>query len=358
MKHDFPLLHLSDNQHITGQNKKLSTSELTVSQNVVDAAPVFGGANDLPAELLRNKLGEVKQAWLLRSRSLNTREAYERDLSQFMKFRGVDSEQLEQLLSVRPTHVANWIDTLMQDGCTNSTVARKVSALRSLFSYLKTYGYTGANPAHSLFVKVPPVAKEGLTPELDPHKCRELLDAPDDSPAGIRDAAIFASLAFGAIRVGELVRLKVKDYRETGVHRVYDIYGKGGKHRRIPLNPEAAENVEAYLDIANLRDKPNAPLFLPTKTARGRGRDGWQDSHLTTRAVQFLLEKYCKQLNFPRGISIHSLRVTALSQARRQGFDIIDLQAFAGHSTAEVTQRYIRSEKRLAESPAYAIRYD
>lgn len=356
--HNLPHLHMSDNQHITGQNEILSTAELTVSQNAGEVAPVFGGGVDLPVEVLRNKIDEVKQAWLLKSRSANTREAYERDLSQFMVFHGVDPEQLEQLLSVRPMHVANWIDTLMQEGCTNSTVARKVSALRSLFSYLKTYGYTGANPAHSHFVRVPPVAKDGLTPELDPHKCRELLDAPDDSPAGKRDAAIFASLAFGAIRVGELVRLKVKDYRTTGVHRVFDIYGKGGKHRRIPLNPEAAEKLEAYLDVANLRDTPNTPLFRPTLTARGRGNDGWQNSHLTTRAVQFLLEKYSKQLNFPHGISVHSLRVTALSQARRQGFDIIDLQAFAGHATAEVTQRYIRSEKRMADSPAYAIRYD
>lgn len=321
-------------------------------------APVFGGVVDLPAELLRNKIREVKLAWLLKSRSLNTRDAYERDLVQFMKFCGVEPTHLEQLLAVRPRHVASWIDTLLQAGCTNSSVARKVSAIRSLFSYLKTYGYTGANPAHSHFVQAPPVPKDGITAELDPHKCRELLDAPDSSPSGLRDAAILASLAFGAIRVGELVRLKVKDYGVTGVHRVYNIYGKGGKHRRIPLNPEAAEKLEAYLDIAELREQPDTPLFRRTLTARGRGHDGWQERPLTTRAIQYLLRKYAESLYFPRGISVHSLRVTALSQARRQGFDIIDLQAFAGHSSAEVTQRYIRSEKRLAESPAYAIRYD
>ncbi|WP_298869023.1 tyrosine-type recombinase/integrase [uncultured Gimesia sp.] len=331
---------------------------MTIRKNDGGIAPVFGGSIDLPADLLRCKIVEVKQAWLLKSRSHHTRDAYDRDLAQFMQFYGVDPTHLEQLLSVRPMHVAKWIDVLMQDGCTNSTIARKVSAVRSLFSYLKTYGYTGANPAHSHFVSAPPVPKDGITPELDPHRCRELLDAPDDSPAGYRDAAMFASLAFGAIRVGELVRLKVKDYRETGVHRVYDVYGKGGKHRRIPLNPETGEKLEAYLNIVGLREHPNTPLFRPTRTARGRGRDGWDDKHLTTRAVQNLLEKYSKQLGFPRGISVHSLRVTALSQARRQGFDIIDLQAFAGHATAEVTQRYIRSEKRMAESPAYAIRYD
>jgi hypothetical protein len=68
--------------------------------------------------------------------------------------------------------------------------------------YLKTYGYTGANPAHSDFVAAPKVSRDGKTVGLSPHDCRRLLDAPqvedlaikDESkriiPVGIRDRAI------------------------------------------------------------------------------------------------------------------------------------------------------------------------
>ena len=53
---------------------------------------------------------------------------------------------------------------------TNSTIHRKLTALRSLFSYLQTYGYIGANPAHGKFVKAPAVPRDGKTVALSPHE--------------------------------------------------------------------------------------------------------------------------------------------------------------------------------------------
>jgi len=48
----------------------------------------------------------------------------------------------------RPEQVSRWRDTLAEARMTNSTILRKLTTLRSLFSYLQTYGYTGANSAH------------------------------------------------------------------------------------------------------------------------------------------------------------------------------------------------------------------
>jgi integrase/recombinase XerD len=42
-------------------------------------------------------------------------------------------------------------------------IRRKMTVLRSLFSYLQTYGYAGSNPAHSDFVEAPPVPRDGKT---------------------------------------------------------------------------------------------------------------------------------------------------------------------------------------------------
>jgi hypothetical protein len=72
-----------------------------------------------------------------------------------------------------------------------------VTALRSLYSYSQTYGYVGANPAHVDFVDAPAVARDGKTVALSPEDCRRLLDAPSaETPAGIRDRAIFGVLAY------------------------------------------------------------------------------------------------------------------------------------------------------------------
>jgi integrase/recombinase XerD len=55
--------------------------------------------------------------------------------------------------------------------------------------------------------------------------------------------------------------------------------------------------------------------------------------------------------------TVHSLRVTALTTARERGSDIIDLQDFAGHADPRTTLTYIRNRDRLAQSPAYVLKY-
>jgi|GEM_PF-5313081 len=167
--------------------------------------PAFDGRGHLTRDQLRVRLLEARHAWLSRSPSSKTRENYGRDLSQFLKFAGAGPDGVEALLTIRPTHVAAWRDHLTNQGLCNASILRKMTVLRSLFSYLQTYGYTGANPAHSDFVQAPAVPRDGKTVGLSSTDCRRLLDAPDpETPAGIRDRAILAVLAYSACRVGEL----------------------------------------------------------------------------------------------------------------------------------------------------------
>jgi integrase/recombinase XerD len=312
----------------------------------------------------KEQLGRAVQAWLRRTPSPHTREAYERDLAQFRAFARIEEGRWDQLASVRPEHVADWRDSLLAAGQTNSSVRRKLTAVRSLFSYLQTYGYTGANPAHGKFVVAPSVPRDGKTVALSPADCRRLLDAPgaglqDDQkpPVDWRDRAIFSVLAYSGCRVGELVKLRVRDYRTSGEHRVLNIMGKGGKERTTPLHPEAAERLAAWLDIAGLRGDAAGPLFPPGKSARGQGRDGFAGEPLTTRAVENLVARYVTRLRLDPAVTVHSLRVTALTTARSRGSDIIDLQEFAGHADPRTTLTYIRSRDRLSNSPAYVLKY-
>jgi integrase/recombinase XerD len=312
---------------------------------------------------LQNQLLRACQAWLKKSSSLDTRNNYQRDIGQFLTFAGIASRP-EALCAIRPEQVSAWRDVLHSQGRSNSTVRRKLTALRSLFSYLQSYGFTGKNPAHSDFVDAPTAPRDGKTVGLSPENCRRLLDAPrlklaDDTvlPAGIRDQAIFAILAYTGCRVGELTRLKVGSYKQHGVHRVLEILGKGGKERLVPLHPEAAERLEAWLDSAGIRDNLPGPLFRPVKSARGKGIDGFAPTPLTRRAVQKLVEGYVRQLKLDPNVTVHSLRVTALTTARERGSDIIDLQDFAGHSDPRTTLCYIRTRDRLHESPAYHLKY-
>jgi len=307
---------------------------------------------------LHGRLSEACQAWLARSPSLDTRDNYARDLRQFGSFLQVPSDQSDWLLRVRPAHVAAWRDQLHEQGLTNSSIRRKMTVLRSLFSYLQTYGYTGANPAHSKFVEAPAVPRDGKTIGLTPEDCRRLINAPDVStPVGIRDRALLALLAYSACRVGELSRLRVGDYKTSGGHRILEVRGKGGKERRVPLHPEAVERLEAWLDLAGIREDALGPLFRAAITARAAGRDGFRATPLTRRAIQYLVERYVQGLGLDPAVTVHSFRVTALTTARERGVDIIDLQEFAGHADPRTTLTYIRNRERLSKSPAYVLKY-
>lgn len=70
-----------------------------------------------------------------------------------------------------------------------------------------------------------------------------------------------------------------------------------------------------------------------------------------------LVARYVKSLGLDPAVTVHSLRVTALTTARERGADIIDLQDFAGHADPRTTLAYIRSRDRLSKSPAYMLTY-
>ncbi len=178
--------------------------------------------SDLPSPMT-----EAVSAWLTKSSSMETRSGYARELNQFLRYLGISERNWEGLKEIRPSHVASWRDCLVEKGQTNAAVGRKLSVIRSLFGYLKSYGYTGANPADTAYVAAPAVPRDGKTVGLTPEECRLFLDAPDsETPEGIRDRALFSVLAFTGCRVGEMCRLRVQDYKSSGGHRILEIRGK------------------------------------------------------------------------------------------------------------------------------------
>lgn len=331
--------------------------------------PAFGGS--LPTNLaeLRSLIAKAKEAWLAKTESAKTRLAYGRDLDQFLEFLGFTPTDMEQMTRIVPDDVTGWRDHLLaaggrpaKDGSTtpaeNATVARKITSLRSFFSFLQSYGYRGANPAHPDFVKSPKVSDKGSTPAIEPHLVARLLEAPDPSqPVGVRDRAILAMFAFMALRVDELHLVNVGNITRDGEHNIVKIKGKGNDVRRGVLPPAAAAAVNAWIQAADIASDKSGPLFRPTKTAHGHGTDGFLRQRLTVRSIQRLLKKHCLAVGIPPEVSVHSLRVTAATQADRARIPLIDIQNWLGHKDPRTTLRYIRGAQHLDRSPAYTIHY-
>lgn len=331
--------------------------------------PAFGGV--LPTDLveLRPVIDNAFEAWLNKTESKATRTAYRNDVVQFLSFCEIDPNHIEEMTRIVPDDVTSWRDHLLAAGgrpdehgsptpASNATVARKITSLRSFFSFLQVGGYRGGNPAHPNFVKAPSVPDEGVTPAIHPKLLGQLLSSPDmDTPAGVRDRAILAVFAYMALRVDELHHINVGNIARDGEHTIIRIKGKGNENRKGVLPPIAATPVNAWIALAEIEQDRRGPLFRPGLSARGAGRDGFKRARLSIRSIQELIKKFCRDVGIDEAVSVHSLRVTAATEADKAGVPLIAIQKWLGHKDPRTTLRYIRGHEDLDRSPAYTIRY-
>ena len=285
-------------------------------------------------EQLRGFLDYIR---LNRNASPHTVAAYESDLSQFIAFAG---EHTGRRQTLQPKHltldvIRGYLGELYRQGQARTSVARKVSALRTFTRYLRREGFIDADPA---VLAVAPKREQKVPAHLSVDEMSQLLEMPDISmPLGRRDRAILELFYASGIRLSELVALDLDDVDLSG--RMIRVMGKGRKERIVPFNKSAEKSLRKwYSDRAMLTrsedhrrrmsDQVN-PLFV---NARG-GR-------LTGRSVQRLVAQYVASCNTRFGISPHALRHSFATHLLQAGADLRAIQELLGHVRLSTTQRY------------------
>ena len=213
-----------------------------------------------------------------------------------------------------------------------SSIARKLSTLRSFFRYLVREQIIPSNPAKS--VSTPKVEKT-LPTTLTVDETFRLMESPKglrEKPSerpkgnGLRDHAILELLYSSGLRVSELVGLNSRQLDlDLGVVRVM---GKGSKERIVPVGKKAIDALKAYLEKRR-EVKEEDPLFV-----------NFSGGRLTARSVGRLVKKYTKHSGIFRRVSPHSLRHTFATHLLDAGADIREIQEMLGHSSLSTTQRY------------------
>ena len=196
-------------------------------------------------------------------RSLNTRKAYQRDVAEFESY--LRSLEIEAWHDVDANLIRHYVTEKHRAGAHGRSLARVLSALRSLFKHLCANGTLRTNPTVGVR---PPKGERKLPRVLDVDQMSHLLEQDADKPIDVRDRAMWELLYSSGLRVSELVGLDLADLDlETGQVRVL---GKGSKERIVPIGDEAAAWVSRYLTegrprLVKGRDTPW--LFL---NARGQ----------------------------------------------------------------------------------------
>ena len=138
LSHMLPSLPIFSKRAHASSNPLYAIKEMAISDKIKDPqesqyapstinpVPTFGVVGSLQKQALAvteldRQVAEALEAWLVKSPSLNTRENYSRDLSQFLDFVGIPAEHLAKLTVVRPQQVAAWRDALRALGLTNSS---------------------------------------------------------------------------------------------------------------------------------------------------------------------------------------------------------------------------------------------
>lgn len=281
----------------------------------------------------------------LNSGSVHTRSAYQRDIREFISF--LQEEGIEELQDVDRIVVMNYIASLRErpginGEMKNTTIARKLSSLRSFYRYLNEYVGISQNPF--LYFKTPKRAKR--IPEfLFYDEMEAFLSSFDlDTPDGLRDRAMFELMYACGLRVSETASLRLRD---VDLHdRIVTILGKGNKQRIVPFYELAAELLKRYLqEVRPLWMKESHDTVFINQ--RGKG--------LTTRGIQFRMQVAADACGLQVHVHPHMFRHSFATHLLDNGADLRVVQELLGHSSLSTTQVYVHvSQDRLKKAYIHA----
>ncbi len=213
-------------------------------------------------------------------------------------------------------------------GYVPKSVTRKLSALRTLFAWLKRQGDVPNDPTALLSTAR---TQRRLPTFLDVEEAATLVEEPEpDTPAGLRDRAVLEVLYGAGLRVSELTGLDVSDvYLDQ---RQAKVLGKGSKERMVMLGGKAANAVDSYLrhgrpQLRAARD--GGALFLNKSGGR-----------LTARSVQNLVRNYAVRSGLETKVHPHTLRHSFATHLLDGGADLRVVQELLGHSSPTTTEIY------------------
>ena len=258
--------------------------------------------------------------------SYNTSLAYERDISSFVDFCDTD------ISSVTKLHVSSFILHLKEQKLSQTSISRKISAIKSFFKWACANEYVKNNPIS--FIEQAKIPKH-LPKVLSETEITSL----EHLSLNLFEKVVVELLYSCGLRVSELCDLQLNNINLKSQHII--CVGKGSKERLVPFGKFAKELIIEYLEI---RENIVETYGLSTNKVLLQ-----QDGRETNRQdVYRLIHSLGKKLN--RDISPHTLRHTFATHLLDNGADLRIVQELLGHSNVSTTQLYTHiSKKRLKD---------
>lgn len=263
---------------------------------------------------------------LERDASVNTLDAYSRDVERLMEY--LASQQLTPQQVTLET-LENFAATLMDLGLSATSMARIFCGVRSFYRFLLKDGYIEVDPTE-LFDS--PTRGRHL-PEVLSTAEVDMLEAAIDLSKweGHRNKAIIEVLFSCGLRVSELINLRISNvFKEEKFIRVM---GKGKKERLIPISDSALHEMDLWFldrnEMTNIKPGEEDYVFLNRRGA-----------HLTRTMILIMIKRYAQEAGIKKTISPHTLRHSFATALLQGGADLRSIQEMLGHENICTTEIY------------------
>lgn len=260
--------------------------------------------------------------------SEHTLRAYSSDLNQLVAFwrKSKDKNKIDKVSF--DNIMRRYVLSLFYKKHAKTTLARKLSSLRSFSQFLRSIG-----KKLNFNFKSPKIDKK-LPITLSVDEIFYLLDKinNDDLPTKypLRDKAIFELIYATGIRCSELVGIKLIDIDLEG--KALRVFGKGRKERVVLFGDKALKSLKLYFQEERpqlLKDKESDHLFL-----------NYLGTKLSSRSVQRIFEMFRKFLKIERKLTPHKIRHSFATHLLNQGVDLRVIQELLGHKNLATTEIY------------------
>ncbi len=264
--------------------------------------------------------------------SPETVEAYDRDVTQFLRFLTGhlgEPPTLAALSALRPADLRAFLARRRAEGIGARSLGRTLAGIRSLARFLERRD--GLNAAPYRAVRSPKAGKS-LPKPLIASAARRLVDASEslaEEPwVAARDAAVFALLYGCGLRISEALALTPATAPQ-GSDRALRVTGKGGKTRLVPVLPVVVAAIADYRRLVPFALAADEPLF--------RGVKG---GPLSPRLIQLAIERLRGALGLSETATPHALRHSFATHLLGAGGDLRTIQELLGHASLSTTQVY------------------
>jgi site-specific recombinase XerD len=278
--------------------------------------------------------------------SRNTISAYESDINIF--FQHFANLNEESIYSITQSQIQAFLQKQKTEGMELSTIARKLSALKSFFKFTqKKFGKTNLAISKIRNIKIKQTHPRAIEQDIFPKLTKIVRESSPDWE-GIRNEALCCLIYSTGMRISEALSLNHSSISRNDFS--VRIIGKGEKERIVTIHKTVVEKISQYL--AKIPKETTEHFTQATKTPRNKtpiflSKTG---KKFTPRMFQEVISNARNVMGLSKSLTPHALRHSFATHILENGGDIKVIQEILGHSSLKTTQKYLKVSNSVLES--------